>query len=223
MTAAQFAAQPATAPSNSGPTGPRTAEGKARCRLNAFRHGLTGHVFVFAAEEAVAYAKHSAAINEHYKPVGPFETALAAQVAAGMWRLQRVHVIEEGIFAMDAAQDAEPDAHGIVSTPSIIGPARAWIEQGKSFDLLGKYERRIRRALDQDQSKLEQLQAVRRSQPEPVSCCQDAPAIVPPPSPAPPRESVFSRETPPLEVCRREAVREVEQGLAQQQPRPKAA
>ena len=148
-------------PQNSGPTGPRTAEGKARCRLNAFRHGLTSQVFVFTADEAPVYHKHHADIAKYYQPSGPIETALADQIANGIWRLQRAQSIEEGIFALDAAPDPEP---GAVLTDSIPGPTRAWLDQAKAFDLLGKYERRIRRDLDRDKSELAALQSARKQQ-----------------------------------------------------------
>ncbi len=163
------AATAATQHARTGPTGPRTAEGKARCRLNAFRHGLTAQTFVFTAYEAAAFAKHSAAISDHYKPIGPVETILTAQIASAMWRLLRVHPIEEGIFALDAALTPDPNTDGVVTATSIIGPAHAWIEQGKSLDLLGKYERRLRRALERDQAQLLQLQSIRKAQPEPAA------------------------------------------------------
>src|SRR5579859_5893487 len=54
-------------------TGPKTPEGKRRCRLNAFRHRLTGQLCVFTPEEQPAYEKHSKIILEALAPVGPFE------------------------------------------------------------------------------------------------------------------------------------------------------
>ena len=203
--------EPIASAAKPGPTGPRTAEGKARCRLNAFRHGLTGQTFVFAAGEAAAFAKHATAITDFYKPVGPVETVLTAQIASAMWRLLRVHAIEEGIFAMDAAVAPEPGADGIVTAMSVIGPAHAWVEQAKSFDLLGKYERRIRRALDRDKSELAALQSARKQQaaealhsvaksdgkPNGPSAFQTAP-LTP--------ESVCSPEIAAAETARREAL-----------------
>ncbi len=205
----------------SGPTGPRTAEGKARCRLNAFRHGLTGQTFVFAADEAAAFAKHATAITGFYKPVGPVETVLTAQIASAMWRLLRVHAIEEGIFAMDAAVAPGPGADRVVTSASIIGPAHAWVEQARSFDLLGKYERRIRRALDRDKSELAALQSARKQQPaegphhaaEPEGKPND-PSVVQSSPLAP--ESVFSPEIAVPEAARPDALFRVQQ-------RPKAA
>jgi len=208
-----------------GPTGPRTEEGKARCRLNAFRHGLTSQVFVFTADEAPAFHKHHAAIVKHYQPVGPVETSLVDEIAHGMWRLQRAHAIEEGIFALDSATN--PD-------DAIPGPARAWLDQAKSLDLLGKYERRIRRSLDRDKSELAAIQSARKQQtamdvdravalhrlaksegkPYDPSIFQ-TPALTP--------ESVFSPEVIAAESARREALSVAQARLAQLQKQPKAA
>jgi hypothetical protein len=137
-------------------TGPRTPEGKLRSRTNSFRHGLTGQTIVFAEEDAPAYQKLHAALRSHYAPAGPVEEGLVDAIASGMWRLQRAHAIEEGIFA------AQVDDEN-----SIPGPARVWLEQGKSLDLLGKYERRIRRDLDRDKAELTSVQTARAPQPAP--------------------------------------------------------
>jgi len=51
--------QPDLTPPPNRSTGPKTPEGKSRCRLNAYRHGLTGQLCVFTPEEQKAYEKHS--------------------------------------------------------------------------------------------------------------------------------------------------------------------
>ena len=67
-------------------TGPKTPEGKRRCRLNAYRHGITGQLCVFAPEEQHAYEKHSKVILEALAPVGDFERDLAQSIADDGWR-----------------------------------------------------------------------------------------------------------------------------------------
>ncbi len=208
-----------------GPTGPRTEEGKARCRLNAFRHGLTSQVFVFTAEEAPAFHKHHAAIVKHYQPSGPVETSLVDEIAHGIWRLQRAHAIEEGIFAVDSATN--PD-------DSIPGPTRAWLDQSKSLALLATYERRIRHSLDRDKSELADIQTARKQQAaeamdRAVSLHRLAKAEGKPYDPSifqtPPLtpESVFSPEVVSIESARREAISAAQARLAQLQKHPKAA
>ena len=151
----------AAAPETTGPTGPRTAEGKSRTRLNAFRHGLTGHLYLLSTEEAPRFREHHAGIISHYQPLGPVEEALTLQVATGMWRLHRCFAMEEAMFAMDAAEPPADLSQSKVFE-NIIGPAKTWIEQGKSIALLTTYENRIRRALDKDKAELEAIQARRK-------------------------------------------------------------
>ncbi len=218
---------PSTAPiaadtQNSGPTGPRTAEGKARCRLNAFRHGLTAQTFVLTADEAPAYQKHHADVHTHYQPAGPVETSLTDEIAIGIWRLQRAHAIEEGMFA-SAASDSE------------AGPAASWLENAKALDLLARYEGRIRRALDRDKAELDRLQSVRKE--HAVQAMHKAvnlynvakregksydPDVYFKTSP-PVFESVFSADVVGAEAARREAVAAIQTRILQPGRQQKAA
>ncbi len=216
--------QPAATPST-GPTGPRTEDGKARTRLNAFRHGLTGQTFVVSPEDAETYRTHHAEIRKHYQPAGPVESALTDQIAAGIWRLQRAHAIEEGLFALDSASN--PD--------SILGPARTWLDQGKALNLLALYEGRIRRAFDRDKAELAALQSARKQQAaeamnQAVALHRLAKSESKPYDPAQyfqtsplTPESVFSIDLVAAESARREALQQAQSRLAQLQRQPKAA
>jgi hypothetical protein len=195
------------APAPGGPTGPRTEEGKARTRLNAFRHGLTGQVFVFSPEEAESFKNHTTAIRGHYQPAGPLEEALTDQIATGIWRLQRVAAIEQGIFTTDSATRADDEA----------GPAYTWLQQDKAFALLSLYEGRIRRALDRDKLELQSLQTARMNEAaqamnQAVALHNQAKAEGKPynpeyfRTPPPVKESVFSTEIVAAEATRRDAM-----------------
>ena len=207
----ETAAEPietAAEPMKSGPTGPRTEEGKARTRLNAFRHGLTGQIFVCSPEETDVYRSHCSGILDHYQPAGPIEIFLTDQVANGMWRLQRSAAIEQGIIAIDDAGRDETE----------LGPAFAWLQQQKAFRLLITYEARIRRALERDKAELEALQKARKDQAardmnQAVALHNLAKAEGKPYNPGqyfrmppPVRESVFSIEIVAAEATRRDAL-----------------
>ncbi len=220
------ATQPAT-----GPTGPRTEAGKARTRLNAFRHGLTGQILVLSPDEAETYRNHHAEIRKHYQPVGPIESALTDQVATGIWRLQRAQAIEEGLFALDSATALEPGE--VVN--DLFGPARTWLDQGKSLNLLALYEGRLRRALDRDKAELNTLQSARKQQAaealnQAVALHRLAKSEGKPYDPARyfqagplAAESVFSADVVAAESARREALQQAQSRLAQLQRQPKAA
>ena len=88
-----------------GPTGPRTEAGKQRSRLNAYKHGLTGQIHLFTAEEHAAFEKHCQSIVEALAPVGILEQELAQSIAEDKWRLNRARALESGIFALGQMAD----------------------------------------------------------------------------------------------------------------------
>jgi len=207
-----------------GPTGPRTAAGKSRCRLNAVRHGLTGQSLYFTPEEAEAYTTHSAAIHSHYQPHGPIEEALVRQIADGIWRLDRASAIEHGIFALalespslnhNPGEDPDP-------TPApALSPAHTWLAEGKNLALLTLYVKRIENKLDANKAELSLLQHDRKQEAaeamkEAVTLHRAAaiagkpydPAAYFETAPPPVRESVFSDKLVSLESRRRQTIQD---------------
>src|ERR1700722_11961625 len=145
-----------TPQSATGPTGPRTEEGKKRTRFNALRHGLTGQTVVFSAEEAEHYNQQSERISQHYQPIGPIEEALVRQIADGIWRLDRAASIEHGIFALSLYhQETENDPQ---TAPA---PAKTWREEYKQLPLPPLYVRRIENSLAANKAELKALQGER--------------------------------------------------------------
>lgn len=71
-----------------GPTGPRTSEGKAIVRRNAIKHGILSNIV--PEHEQEAYPEHVAAVHASYAPVGYMEEALTERISTSLWRLGRV-------------------------------------------------------------------------------------------------------------------------------------
>ncbi len=75
-------------------TGPRTAEGKSRSRLNAMRHGLLATEAVNRASEGAAaraaFDELTDRLENHYQPQGPVEEILVQKIAVATWRLKRL-------------------------------------------------------------------------------------------------------------------------------------
>jgi hypothetical protein len=189
MTDAQLAACRANAQLS---TGPRTAEGKRRSCLNAFRHGLTGQILIHTSEDQQALQKHCDAIVQALAPVGPLELDLAQAIAEDKWRLHRARALENSVFALGHRERFQrtapgtgtersfdpnnPAAPGCVvrwvpgdpnaALPEVdaaLAQGQTWIAQAKNLQLLTLYEQRIRRSVEKNTAELKALQAERKA------------------------------------------------------------
>ena len=79
-------------------TGPKTQEGKAAVRFNAFRHGLLAQDVVLPGEDADAFEDLWNQVRADRSPVGPIEEFLVDHVVNAMWRLQRLARAETALF-----------------------------------------------------------------------------------------------------------------------------
>jgi hypothetical protein len=70
-------------------TGPKTAEGKERVRLNAVTHGLTAATVVLPHEDAGAYQKRQQAWTRELRPPGEVGLYLAERAVRLSWQLDR--------------------------------------------------------------------------------------------------------------------------------------
>jgi hypothetical protein len=159
MTQAQLAANRANAQSS---TGPRTAEGRRRSCLNAFRHGLTGQIVMLTSDDQQAFQKHCDAIVQALAPVGPLELDLAQSIAEDKWRLHRARALESSIFALGHREHSRPDA-ALFEVDAALAQGQTWIAQAKNLQLLTLYEQRIRRSLEKNTAELRALQTERKT------------------------------------------------------------
>jgi len=145
--------------------------------LNAYRHGLTGHVRFTTPADEQAYKKHCAAYLEDYRPKGATETDLAQSLADGRWRMKRAAQMENAIMAITLGQ---PDQMKCAPEEAAIAFAHAyaWLDRGKDLNLLTLYERRIQRAFQEDFKLLQEIQE-RRHQRE---LAEAQVAVAPPPA-----------------------------------------
>src|ERR1700722_9060572 len=89
-------------------TGPRTAAGKQRSSLNAWRHGLTGQTVILPTEDHSAYERHSQSFLDEYHPQGATETQLAQSLIDTSWRLNRAAALETNLFSLGIAEMENP-------------------------------------------------------------------------------------------------------------------
>jgi hypothetical protein len=142
-------------------TGPKTPEGKSRCRLNAYRHGLTGQLCVFTPGEQQAYEKHCKVVLEALAPVGDFELDIAQSIANGRWRLKRAGAIEASTFAL-GLHEHSTDNTGHAEVDDAFAQARTWRQDAHNLQLLTVYEQRIERTCDKNMAHLKTLQTERK-------------------------------------------------------------
>jgi hypothetical protein len=119
-------------------------------------------------EEHEAFEQHCQAIIDALVPVGDLQQQLAQSIAEDRWRLNRVHAIESGIFAL--GQLADESQPGSLQTdqrddqPEISQPllqAKTWLAEGKHILLLSLCEQRIQRSVERNMAKLRILRAER--------------------------------------------------------------
>jgi hypothetical protein len=145
-------------------TGPRTEEGKKRCRINATRHGLTGQFHAFSHEDKRAFDQHCEGLMADYNPATYREKMLAMSIAEDMWRLNRARALENNIFAigMSGAIGAATNVDSAEGHAAAC-QARVWLADGRNIQLLALYETRIRRNIEKNEKQLKELQAERKA------------------------------------------------------------
>jgi hypothetical protein len=84
-------------------TGPKTAEGKAVVRTNAFKHGLLSEEFIIKGEDPEKFSYLHRELEAELDPVGFQEAEIVERMAVQMWRLRRLYRVEAGIFAYKQA------------------------------------------------------------------------------------------------------------------------
>jgi hypothetical protein len=138
--------------------GPQTAEGKARVRLNAVRHGISArHAVIPGVERAEDWEAHRAAVLASVAAEGALEIALAERAAHALWRLQRV-----------AAYETHALAERQALATSTHDPVR-FAPRPEDVDKIVRYEAHLSRQLYQALHELEALQARRQGQATPLA------------------------------------------------------
>jgi hypothetical protein len=145
-------------------TGPRTEEGKQRVRLNGLRHGLTGQVSIMTDDNRREHDAFCDPIIARLNPDGPVELQLAHLIAQDHFRLNRIHSIEDGIFALGHGYSANQIDSGAPQADVALSEAVTFMRSAKEILLLTTYESRINRNIKRNMEQLNQLQTVRQAQ-----------------------------------------------------------
>lgn len=91
-------------------TGPRTSAGKGIASLNAFKHGFRSSRVPARSQGSVECDRFSQEVLTQLSPVGFIESQLANQIAAALWKLQRLGRIEPELLEVINSQHLEQAA-----------------------------------------------------------------------------------------------------------------
>jgi hypothetical protein len=139
-------------------TGPRTEQGKAQSSLNAIKTGLTGRTVLLPAEDAEAYQQHIIRYQEQYKPEGDREKELTQFLADTQWRLNRIPVLEMGIYAMGHREFAAEFENEDPALRKSLIETKTFLTYQRQLNNLSIQESRLRRQYDKDLAELTKLQ-----------------------------------------------------------------
>jgi len=78
--------------------GPVTAEGKAKTRFNALKHGIHAETQIMFDETAEALAELAAELHEQYRPADATERFLVDTLVHNEWRLRRMRRVEADLW-----------------------------------------------------------------------------------------------------------------------------
>jgi hypothetical protein len=126
-------------------TGPRTEEGKQRARLNGLRHGLTGQVSIMTEDNRREHDAFCNPITARLNPDGPLELQLANLIAHDHFCINRIHSIEDGVFALGHAHPANQIDSGAPQADVSLSEATTFLRDSKQILLMTTYESRITR------------------------------------------------------------------------------
>ena len=105
-------------------TGPNTSGGKARSRMNAWKHGLRAEKVVIAGEAAEDLQAIQRELWEEHQPSPGMESLLVERLAHYAWRMRRALVFEVALLEEAAAE------------PFRLG----WPVDGDAMSILLRYE-----------------------------------------------------------------------------------
>jgi hypothetical protein len=142
-------------------TGPRKADGKARVASNALRHGLTARQILLPHESPDDFDSFRLGLLSSLSPSGELEKALTEKIAADLWRLRRIPLLEAALYKR--GEHLETDAGSGEADPSVIA-TRSIERYSGTFANLWRHEAALSRSWLRNLHELQRLQAIRAGQ-----------------------------------------------------------
>jgi hypothetical protein len=139
-------------------TGPRTAEGKQRVRLNALKHGLYSKTILVPDAEKAAYEHDAELLVARYHPVGDIEIELVQTLHEYRWRFSCAVATEQNLRRLTEDQQLESidQRFGEQDEDSrrALAQAAAFQANSRLFDQLSRHISRLEKMIDRTQREL---------------------------------------------------------------------
>jgi hypothetical protein len=148
--------------------GPRTAMGKARSRMNAFKHGIFSDVILREDGSPPEFQVLLQGLRSELNPQGVLESILVEKLATLIWRLRRLLELDNAIMAQVLSCAKQPEdtcleSSGTTYTLRIESPERAEkirkiLEAERLKDLNDpRYLKRLQEHFDQQGYRLQSI------------------------------------------------------------------
>jgi len=188
--------------------GPITPEGKARSAANSLRHGLCSEQVVLPHEDRSLFEELRASYIERFQPADQPEADLVETLASARWRLNRLVAIENKIFEKEMVfrdPDMTRQLRNMTQVEKLAWTFDHLANNGKSLQLLIRYEGSLNRTYERALKQLQLLQSTRppappaevRNEPSPILLSPHVPPKNEPDPPSTaPAEAPAASETP---------------------------
>ena len=129
--------------------------------LQGGRNPVTGQTTLMTEQDADSYRKFIREFTAALKPDGMVEIQLAQRLAQDTWRINRLHAIEENIFALGHSEpfakieSAHPEIH------AAMVQALTFRNDPKLFNQLSLYEQRLTKNFHANMRLLLRFQSLR--------------------------------------------------------------
>ncbi len=129
--------------------GPVTPEGKARVSQNGTKHGLAGSkCIVLEGESEEKWQSLLESCIAQFQPRTDLELELVEEIAAARWRIRRSRTVETAMINMQIEKQRK-EIEGEYRQPDYtIRHASAIQGLGANFNLVDRYDTRVRRNFD---------------------------------------------------------------------------
>ena len=130
-------------------TGPKTPEGKARCSLNAIRHGMLAKQILIGKESPEDFKTLCDILIQRFAPVDGFEFNMIEELAACYWRRRRAWCVETRMFerAMESKQERGQTARATSAFADLAADNRLALLTRYETRLHNLYQRTLRKLL----------------------------------------------------------------------------